>query len=172
MRIEASLRNAVAADAACLSVLAASVWLSTYATDGVRSDIAQFILAEFSPEQFVSKIDDPARHLIVAQHNGHLLGYAHINTSSSCPSTEKYHAELVSLYVLHGFTGKSIGSQLLRESERIAGLAGEKIWLSVNATNGPAIEFYSGHGYRNVGSVYFHLGADRYRNHVFVQESA
>jgi hypothetical protein len=36
-----------------LAVLAAQVWLHTYATDGINDEIAQYVLSELRPEKYV-----------------------------------------------------------------------------------------------------------------------
>jgi hypothetical protein len=46
MLFEPTLRNAVVSDAESLSALGIQVWLHTYATQGVRANIAKYVLAK------------------------------------------------------------------------------------------------------------------------------
>jgi diamine N-acetyltransferase len=166
------LREAVVGDAECIAVLGATVWINTYAADGIRRDIGSYIRAEFSVDRIATLIADPTSHLVVAERSGHILGYAHAIQGAVCPASANHRAELVNLYVLETFTGGGVGTQLLRESEGFAGARGEQLWFSVNAENIRAIRFYSRRGYRDVGEKHFDLGSERYKNRVFVQGSA
>ena len=55
-----NIRHAELADAPRLAVLAAQVWMHTYATQGVSAVIADYVLAELTPQAFAAKLSDPA----------------------------------------------------------------------------------------------------------------
>ena len=52
MPVDFTLRPAQREDALCISGLATQVFLDTYATDGMRSDLAEEALSVYAPEQF------------------------------------------------------------------------------------------------------------------------
>ena len=172
MRFKPTLRAAAFSDAECLTALGIQVWLHTYATQGIRLNIARCALREFTPEYFRSVIRDPECHLTVAERNDHLLGYALTKMGDVCPGRRYPSTELVSLYVQEHFAGLGIGTSLLRQSESIAERRDDAVWLTVNAQNARAIAFYRQRGYQEIGEDYFELENERHVNYVFVQPSA
>jgi ribosomal protein S18 acetylase RimI-like enzyme len=91
---------------------------------------------------------------------------------SQCPSADLHRAELASLYVLAAFQRQGIGSALLSQAETIAKNVGESLWLSVNAQNVAALQFYARRAYESIGECYFELGKSRHKNVVLVHGSA
>jgi ribosomal protein S18 acetylase RimI-like enzyme len=169
MLFEPTLRSAVVSDAESLSALGIQVWLHTYATQGVRANIAQYVLAEFTPEYFRATIGGSDNHLVVAEHCNNLLGYSLVKMDNICPGRQHPSAELDSLYIQEHFTGLGVGTKLLYESEKIAERHGEKLWLTVNAENKRGIAFYRQREYQEVGVDYFDLDSERHKNYVFIQ---
>ena len=72
-------------DTKTLSALAIQVWLHTYATEGVSSVIASYVLSEFTPERFAALLSESSSGVFVAEHGKHLLGYAVVRASAACP---------------------------------------------------------------------------------------
>jgi hypothetical protein len=72
----AHIRPAQPEDAKALAVLATQVWLHTYATEGVTVEIAEYVLSELRPEKFIATLNDPSRHVFVAEQERSLLGLA------------------------------------------------------------------------------------------------
>ena len=116
-----ALRKAVIGDAECIAILGATVWIDTYAAHGIRRDIGRYLRAEFSVDRIAMLISDATSHLVVAERDSHILGYAHTIQGAVCPASAGHRTELVNLYVLEAFTGSGIGTQLLRESESFCG---------------------------------------------------
>jgi diamine N-acetyltransferase len=172
MPIKPTIRHAVPADAECLSVLATQVWLHTYATDGVSNVIAQYVLAEFSAAKFAAILAQEHSTVLVAEVNGHTMGYALVNTGVACAANGPC-VEVASLYVQAHFAGQGIGSALLRDCQRLAlqRTGSAAIWLTVNAKNYPAIAFYKKHGLAQTGTAYFELGGEKHENHVLASAS-
>ena len=52
-------RSGTPEDALCLGVLATQVFLDTYATNGIRSDLAREALSVYSQETFAARLADP-----------------------------------------------------------------------------------------------------------------
>ncbi len=163
------LRQASPADAARLSVLATQVWLHTYATAGISSVIAGYVLAEFSVHKFADLLVQKRSTVLVAEVQGHVVGYALVHTGQVCP-TGGPSVEVATLYVQAHFTGQGIGTALLRECQQLAHQRSDSsaVWLEVNADNVPAIGFYKKHGMAKTGTTYFELGGEKYENHVLV----
>ena len=100
MPVDFTLRPAQREDALCISGLATQVFLDTYATDGMRSDLAEEALSVYAPEQFRQRLEDPHRNLLLAERNGHLLGFAEIARNTRPPLAGLADGmELVRLYV-------------------------------------------------------------------------
>lgn len=169
MSAEPVIREGVASDAERIAVLATQVWLHTYATDGIDTVIARYVLAELSVAPFVDLLAQNSITTLVAEIGENIVGYAVVDVDAKCPSANCA-VEVVSLYVQEHFAGKGIGSSLLAESRRVAvRRAGSSIiWLKVYAQNFPAIAFYRKHGFVKSGIAYFELGGEKHENHVLV----
>ncbi len=172
MPIKPTIRHAIPADAECLAVLATQVWLHTYATDGISTVIAQYVLAEFSATKFAAVLAQAHSTVLVAEVNGHTVGYALVHTGVACAADGPC-VEVASLYVQAHFAGKGLGSALLCECQQLAlqRTGSSALWLTVNAKNYPAIAFYKKHGLAQTGTAYFELGGEKHENHVLVSAS-
>jgi diamine N-acetyltransferase len=164
-----AIRQAIAGDAERLSVLATQVWLHTYATDGISTVIARYVLDELSVSKFAAILTQTNSNVLIAEINAHAVGYALVNMNAPCPSGSPT-VEVASLYVQEHFARQSIGSALLRECQQIARqrTGSADYWLTVNAKNSPAIAFYAKHGLVKAGTAYFELGGEKHENHVMV----
>jgi diamine N-acetyltransferase len=160
-------------DAERLAVLATQVWLHTYCTKGINSEVAQYVLSEFTVEKFSARIEQPETRILIAEREGWLVGFASVRFGVSCPSSNKSSVELQTLYVQEHFIGQGVGKSLLEAAEAEAReQSPAPLWLSVNAQNARAIAFYDRQGYSKVGTTYFVLGEGRYENHVLVGADA
>ena len=156
-------------DTETLSALAIQVWLHTYATEGVSSVIASYVLSEFTPERFAALLTEPSSGVFVAEHGKNLLGYAVVKASAACPIPSVSGAELATLYVQEPFLGKGVGALLLKHAELWAAeRMRTPLWLKTNSQNGRAIAFYEKHGYSKVGITFFELGNEKHENVVLV----
>ncbi len=172
MPVKTTIRHAIAADAECLAALATQVWLHTYATDGISCAIARYVLAEFSATKFSAVLAQEHSTVLLAETNGHAVGYALANLGVACPAGGPS-VEVASLYVQAHFARRGIGSVLLRECQQLAlqRTGSAAIWLTVNAKNYPAIAFYKAHGLVQTGTANFELGGGKHENHVLVGTS-
>jgi diamine N-acetyltransferase len=173
MRQSFHVRLGVAEDAGRLAVLAAQVWLHTYATDGISPEIAEYVLSHITPEKYTQLLRDSSTQVLVAMHAHHVVGLAVVRFDTPCPDHSDLSAELQTLYVQEHFLGQGVGSLLLAAAEALArSRANSRLWLTVNATNSRAIAFYDRKGYAKVGTAYFVLGTGRYENHVLAGPDA
>ena len=150
-------------------MLATQVWLHTYATDGVTDEISAYVLSEFTVERFLASLGEPATSLLVADHDGCLVGLAVVRFGAPCPSGARSTVELQTLYVQEHFIGQGIGRSLLQAAETEAReRSASSLWLTVNARNSRAIAFYADQGYAKIGTTHFVLGDARHENHVLL----
>jgi ribosomal protein S18 acetylase RimI-like enzyme len=169
MRHSLQIRSAQLCDASRVAILAAQVWLDTYATDGITDEIAQYVLSELTVEKFSASLGEPETSLLVAEYGQCLVGFAAIKFGASCPSVAGSLVELQTLYVQEHFIGHGIGRSLLQAAEASAReRSASQLWLTVNAKNARAIAFYARQRYSKVGTTYFVLGEGRHENHVLV----
>jgi len=166
MRPGVHIRPGHPADAPRLAVLAAQVWLHTYCTDGISDEVARYVLAEFTPGKFAQALNEPGKHITVAERGDSLVGFAVVKRGAACPAEGVASTvELQTLYVQAHFLGHGVGKALIAAAEEVAQSA---LWLTVNAKNDRAIAFYARQGYEKVGTTYFVLGEGRHENHVLV----
>lgn len=161
-------RRASSTDATSLAVIGSSVWIATYAPDGVPAEFARYVLKEFTEAQVLARMAAGARYW-VAEQEGRLVGFAEIAPDQRTPCLgDQAQAEVVRLYVLEGFTRKGVGGALLdccvREAADL-GLAW--IWLSVYHRNERAVAFYEKMGWKNMGETPFVLGGRAYPNFIY-----
>lgn len=148
-------RIGTGADVLCISVLATQVFLDTYATEGIRPDLAREVLSGYSVEAFTARLAAHATTFILAERKEHLLGFAEVASHRPCPSSADVGGvEIVRLYVQRPFQRKGIGCQLLRHAELEASKAGAAgLWLAAWSVNDKALAFYPSLGYRTVGTA-------------------
>ena len=166
-----TVRSALPEDALCLSVLAMQVFLDTYATQGIRPAIAREVLSAFSQQVFSQAIGSPGARLLCAERAGHLVGFAHVTLGASqAMAPPGGQAELLRLYVQEPFTGQGVGSLLLAQAERAAGLAGATVvWLTPWVHNHRALQFYGRRGYQDHGLTAFSFEGESHDNRVLAK---
>jgi ribosomal protein S18 acetylase RimI-like enzyme len=165
------LRLAAPEDSLCLSVLAMQVFLDTYATDGIRPALAREVLSTYSQVAFADAISDPLTRVVVAEHAGHMIGFAQVTLSARhelAPSGVQ--SELLRLYVQEPFTGVKVGTRLLAESERLSAAAGASVmWLTPWVHNHRALAFYARRGYLDFGLTHFTFEGESHENRVLAK---
>ncbi|GAA4739781.1 GNAT family N-acetyltransferase [Amnibacterium soli] len=174
-----TVRPAVPTDAAALAEVAAATFALACPPSTTEEAIADFIATSLSPAAFTRYLADPARTLLVAEHESGapLDGYTMLVTGD--PADPDVAAvvrirptvELSKIYVREGSHGRGTASELLSRSldaARDRGAVG--IWLGTNQENVRAQRFYVKHGFTRVGTKRFKLG-DQYEDD-FVFERA
>jgi diamine N-acetyltransferase len=163
-------RAGAPADALCVGVLAMQVFLDTYATEGIRPDLAREALAGYSPEAFAPRLADRGVSFVLAESSGHLIGFAELHHASVCPADARAHVELVRLYVQQPFQRQGIGAQLMKHAERRARAVGaDALWLSAWCGNERALAFYPAMGYEDVGHAEHVIEGRAYPNRLFLK---
>jgi ribosomal protein S18 acetylase RimI-like enzyme len=166
-----AFRPGCAADALCIGALGTQVFLSTYATAGIRTALAREALDNFAPAKVEALLEDPSTAFIVAENAGHLIGFAQVSHGARhvlVPHAGT--AEVDRLYVHERFTGRGIGKALLRHAETLASSGGaDAVWLTAWVGNVRANGFYPRQGYTDVGATGYAFGNERVENRVYLK---
>ena len=162
------IRPGRADDALCLGVLAAQVFLDTYARNGITATIATEVRSAFSTEAFAALLSAPDTQLHVAEIGGHSVGFVQttLGTQQALAPTGQP-VELERLYVQEPFTHRGIGKALLQAAE-VAAMqqAAQVMRLSAWVGNERALAFYVAQGYEDNGEVMFHMQGQAIPNRV------
>jgi len=160
-----SYRKAKLSDALCISILLKTVYIQTYALDGITIEFANFITKRFSLEVIENTINQNPNNLIVAYHNANPIGVAEISYASKCPIKNIPVPELSKLYVMECFNGTGVGYGILQEVEKEVSSHGfKKINLEVYLENERALRFYKRQGYLAIGTVACQMETNTYQN--------
>lgn len=163
-----TIRLAQQSDAKNLAALAIQVWLHTYAVDGIRTVVSDYVFAEFTEEKFLQLIAAPDQCILVAEVNAYLVGYARLHFGAARSDVSHTSTELATLYVQEHFTRRQIGTALLaacaQQAQQQCG--NPAFWLKVNHQNTRAITFYKKGGYTQHGTFFFEIGDERHENFV------
>ena len=164
---EISYGKAKLTDSLRISVLLKTVYIQTYAVDGVTFEFANFITKRFSQEHIKSIIKENPSRLIIAYQNENPIGVAEIVYDSTCPIRKISIPELNKLYVLERFYGKGIGLGLLTLAEnQVVNNGFKELNLEVWKQNERAIAFYKKQGFVSIGNVDFPMEFNTYENFV------
>lgn len=166
-----ALRLASAPDAVTISALSIQVFLDTYATEGIRPDLALEAHSEYSVNAFGERLAQPQRRFILAEKGDGLMGFAEVLlTSAPSPAQGFTGAELVRLYVQPAAQRIGVGRALLASAEhavRAENLA--CLWLTAWEGNDNARAFYARVGYADVGATTYSFQGQTYPNRVFAK---
>lgn len=167
-----TLRPAASGDATTLSALSIQVFLDTYATEGVRPDLAQEAFTEYSVAAFARRLADSARRFIVAEMGTGLVGFAEIVTvEGTAPVGNVSGARLERLYVQPGAQGSGVGKALIERAERLAAQGPSRaIWLIAWERNERALGFYARLGYRDLGADTYTFQDQAYGTRVLAKD--
>ena len=166
------LRPARPDDALCLGVLATQVFLDTYASGGIRPALAREVRSVGSTEAFEARLADAATGLVVAERDGHLVGFAEVGHGAGHELLPgRRGGELRRLYVQEPFTGAGIGRRLLQAAEALVVARGGRVsWLTAWVGNARALAFYPRQGYAAAGSTNHLFEGESHENRLFVKE--
>ena len=169
-----AMRAATPADAPTLSALSIQVFLDTYATEGVRPDLAIEAFETYSAAAFAKRLAEPHRAFILAETGTGLVGYAEtILASLPAPAGELTGAELVRLYVQPAAQRKGVGRALLARMEQaVIGKGIGAAWLTAWEGNFNARAFYSRLGYADIGATTYTFQGNDYPNRVIAKRLA
>lgn len=162
-------RPAAPGDVPGLSALATQVFLDTYATEGVRPDLAREVRRECSEERFAVRIADPQARVVVAAMGEGLTAFLDLSLAKDSPVAGVSGVEIARLYVLPRFQHQGIGRALLDAACQAArGHGVPAVWLTAWAGNMKALRFYAAAGYRDIGATMHEIEGRSYENRVLV----
>lgn len=161
------IRKARKSDCLDLAALSLQVWLQTYATKGMRTQISHYALSTFTENYFQKILNKGSCEVWVYIEDEHLVGFVSVDMKSIF-NDETYGYEVTTLYVSEHFQGQGIGRQLLNE---IKTQHGAPYWLSTWINNHKAINFYRNLGFKVVGELNFDLKGELHKNYVFSNTS-
>jgi ribosomal protein S18 acetylase RimI-like enzyme len=161
------IRKAEERDASSLAAVSIEVWVSTYLRDGVSPLFADYVLAEFTALKFHNAIGDPDLAIFVSENRTGIDGFVTVCSAAASPPAGCSPLEITTLYVQPRHQSGGRGAALLRHAlDHCRGIGGESAWLTVEAENRRAIDFYLRHGFTRIGSTDFVIGDQAYENHV------
>lgn len=165
--MDVRVRRAVREDAKSIAVISIEVWANAYLRDGVNAFFADYVLAEFTENKILERLDQPQSLCWVSDNRDGIDGFVFVNENAEPPAEGCSTFEVETLYVQPRHQSAGKGLILLQQAIRHCRSCGfENLWLKVNAENRKAIGFYSKHGFRNVGSTFFRIGDASYENFV------
>lgn len=165
------IRPARPDDALCLGVLGLQVFLDTYATAGIRPAVAREVLSIFSTEACAGHLHDPDTCILVAECDAHLAGFAQVTLGAGhALAPPGAPAELLRLYVQEPFTGRGLGTRLLRAVEAAAAARGAQVlWLTPWVHNRRALGFYAARGYADHGPTWYRFENEAHENRLLAR---
>ena len=168
------VRTAAAHDAMCLSGLATYVFLDTYASEGMREDLAREAFTTCGAGCFESRVAHDGTEIMLAEANGHAVAFCEVGDSRRCPCPGVDEGvELVRLYVHPRWQRMQLGTRLLREAEHAARRRGAPhLWLTAWAGNTRALAFYASAGYECLGTTLYVFDGHAYENVVLARKIA
>jgi GNAT superfamily N-acetyltransferase len=145
------------------------VVLDTYATTGLRPDLAREALSNYNPTVFEARIRDSSNHFLLAERAGHLVAFSECSLSSESPiPSVSAGVELVRLYVQRHSQRVGIGAALLARAEAHAKVSGApSVWLTAWLGNTNARAFYLAQGYKDVGTTSYVFEGRAYENRIY-----
>jgi len=129
-------------------------WISTYLSFIPETDLKTYFDIHYTEESFLSMFDDPSMNGFIAERDGQIVGYARLFFNHN-----ENRLYVPSLYLLPGFQGQGMGSQLLDAAEGYATEKGlDQLWIGVMVKNRQALNFYREAGFRFVREEPFTMG--------------
>lgn len=168
----ATMRRAVAADAAALAAFAERTFRDSFAEWNTAANMAGHCARHFGPDTQAREISDRGRVTLLAEHAGGLAGFAQLRFehAADCVSCERP-VELQRLYVASEWHGRGVAQEIMSECLALAADARcDVLWLGVWEHNQKAIAFYRKLGFRTVGEHEFMLGEEAQRDLVMVMQ--
>ena len=150
------IRKAEERDASSLAAVSIEVWVNTYLRDGISPVFADYVLAEFTAQKFRNAIGDPDMAIWVSENRTGIDGFVKVCSTAAPPLADCSPLEITTLYVQPRHQAGGKGGALLRHAlDHCRSIGGENAWLTVEAENRRAIDFYLRHGFTRIGSTDF-----------------
>jgi ribosomal protein S18 acetylase RimI-like enzyme len=155
-----TIRRAVAADAAALSVFGAARFTETFGHTYAPENLAAFLAARFTPERQHAEITDPDALMLVAC-GGHFVGGYLYAAPVDLPIeiADPAAVQINRVYVHPDHHGGGAARGLMDAALDWARERGtQELYLTVAPDNARAIAFYRRYGFEIVGAYAFIVG--------------
>ena len=167
------VRQAGAADAAALSLVASATFLETYAGLIEGGDIVAYCAANNLPEKFAAWATDPLGAVTIAEaeKGGAPVGYAVLTEPDLPVEVGPADIELKRIYTLSLMHGSGLGPALMDAAvEDAARLGRKRILLGVYSKNPRAQSFYKRQGFEVIGERQFLVGSTLHDDLVLARD--
>jgi ribosomal protein S18 acetylase RimI-like enzyme len=156
------IQKASISDLSDLQSISQETFRETFAAHNTAEDMDQYLAAVFNTAQLTKEINHSESNFYLAILNNKLIGYLKVNFGNAQTEIkDQWAMEMERIYILKAYSGRSIGTLLLRKALSLA--KEEKlryIWLGVWEHNLRAIRFYENHGFVPFDKHIFKLGSD------------
>ena len=164
-----TIRNATAGDIELLTHIGRQSFDETFAQYNTPENMASYLSTSFNLEKQAAEFVQPGSLFLIAESAGIPVGYTRlqVGTGGETCLTGQNPIELVRIYLLHAWTGKGYGNQLMQACLEMARERGcDTVWLGVWEENERAIRFYEKCGFKQVGTHSFLLGSDQQIDYI------
>lgn len=162
-----TVRRAVAADAAKLSLVGGASFLESFADDHPGDDLVEHVADRHSISVYWDWLADPDYVIwIVEEALGAPIGYCMLGPAE-LPGSTAGDAEIKRIYVLRRWHGLGLGKQLFDSAVAEARARKKaRLLLAVYTVNALAIAFYKRQGLSVIGDTAFMVGETRFTDYV------
>jgi ribosomal protein S18 acetylase RimI-like enzyme len=166
--VEWTIRPAEAGDADALALVGAATFLETYAGAIDGEGLIAHCGEHHSAAAYRCLLEAGARAWLVEMAPGAApIGYA-LACAPELEQAQPGDWELKRIYVLSRFHGTGLSAALL-DAVIAAAVGQERLLLGVKNDNHRALRFYRKHGFTEVGTRFFQVGAGRYDDLVLAR---
>ncbi len=155
-----TIRTGMKEDAEMIADISRYCFYHTYAPVNTKANMDTFMQEQFSHDMLEEEVLDPNNFFLLAYHLDKIAGYAKLlNKSAHAKLVTTRQVEIGRFYVLPGFKGNGVGTQLMRACINYAkGEQADFLWLGVWEKNEQAISFYNHLGFEKLSNHKFKLG--------------
>jgi len=160
-------------DAEALSDVAAVTFPLACPPQATDEDIEIFINDVLSIDRFGEYLSEPTHTVLKAVERGTIVGYIMLIADEPADSdvaavlSARPLLEISKMYVLPGHQGTGVAGALMEAAvEHARDIGCAAVWLGVNQLNSRAQRFYGKHGFRQVGTKTFQVGAQTHHDYV------
>jgi diamine N-acetyltransferase len=165
-----TIRRAVVADAAKLSLVGGASFLESFADDHPGDDLVDHVVDRHSVAVYQDWLADPAFAVwIVEEALGAPIGYAMLGPAT-LPGGTATDSEIKRIYVLRRWHARGLGRDLFAAAVAEAIARGsERLLLAVYKANALAIAFYERQGMTVIGETVFMVGETKFYDQVMAK---
>lgn len=166
---ELQTRTATLDDAESIASLGADAFVAAFGPSNPADVVAEYVADAFAPARVAEQIADPGATWVIAEHDGVVVGFAHLQLDQAPPEvTGRLPIRLARFYARPDRIGTGVGRALMLRCLDVANEHGcDVAWLGVWEHNSRAIAFYQRWGFTEVGAETFRLGDDDQTDLVF-----